>query len=428
MLVLVLPFRVSAEYIFQRTQLIKLANGLQVVLLPDSSQQLVTVHIWIKTGVINETPDINGISHFIEHLLFKGTTTRPLNTIQQEIESKGGIINAATSKDFTFYHITIPAPYWSESLAILSDMAQNAVFNADELEKERLVILEEIKRQNDEPQAILWNKLNSAIFPPFPYQMTTLGTAESVNSLTGNTIRRYYHTYYRPHFMTVVMVGNFRKNEAIKKIKQLFPAKTDTSRKTVPKSEISALSKPAHLELAYQGEIVYHALGFPVPGVTHPDAYALDVAATILGYGRSSRLYSLLYEKEKLVFDVSAGFLSQKLQGLFFVSTHHAPEPTAQIENRIFAEIRRLGEEEISAEELAKAKRMLETAFILDNQTPDEKATTLGYYATVGDIKQAQTYLKNIQQVQREDIRRVVKNYLLKNHVAVVLTPAKGEK
>ncbi|MBI5554456.1 MAG: insulinase family protein [Elusimicrobia bacterium] len=424
---LFIPFAASAKNLFAGLVQRQLDNGLTVLLLRDTAKPIVSVQIWVKAGVWNETPETNGLSHFVEHMLFKGTSTRPVNAIQQAVESKGGMINGATSKDFTYYYINVPGTYWDNALTILADMVQNASFDAKELAKERLVVLEEIQRQNDEPSSFLWNKFNETIFKQLPYRMTTLGTVDNLKSFTREMMQKYYQANYQPATMTVIISGDFPQDKALSRIKELFPqAKTapPVIKQSPPVTVESAEDPfPVKSEVPFQVNLVYHLIGFLGPTIESQDQYALDVLATMLGVGRSSRLNQSLREDQQLVFNISANFLSQKANGIFIINAIYQPNRIPEATNAIMGEIRRFSLAEVSDAELVKAKRMLKASFILDNQTYADQANTLGYYATVTTVEPALKYMNEIENVSQGDISRVAKKYLGQNYTSILLTP-----
>jgi zinc protease len=417
-----------AKELFGNLQQVNLNNGLKILLLKDTAKPVVATQIWVKVGVWNETPPLNGISHFIEHMLFKGTVTRPVNVLQQEIESKGGFINGATSKDFTYYHIALPSAYWDEAITILADMVQNANFDKLELAKERQVVLEEIKRQNDEPYDYLWNNFNRRLFKKLPYQMSPLGTAQNLNSFTRDMLMQYYRMYYRTEYMTVVIVGDFNEKQVLKRIKQLFPEEPGQILAPLPAAKAPTepldSTEPLATELPFSVDLVYHVIGFLGPTVDDSDSYAMDVAATLLGQGQSSRLNQVLHEDKKLVYTVGAGFVSQKANGIFYVDAIYPPNRIPEATAGILGEIGRLSSGAISNEELQKAKTMIETEYILGNQTDADKAATLGYYATLSQVELATQYLERIDKVTKKDVLRTLNKYLTANYTSVLLNPA----
>lgn len=430
-IILLLPVCLAANDLFAKLEQRQLDNGLTVLLLRDTEKPIVSVQVWLKVGVWNETPEINGIYHFIEHLLFKGTTTRPVNSIQQAVESKGGMINGATSKDFTYYYINVPSAYWNEAVTILADMVQHASFDAAELAKERLVVIEEIQRQNDEPHAYLWNKFNETIFRQAPYRMPTLGSADNIRSLSRETLQQYYSKNYKPENMTLIISGDFPQGEALDRIKELFPAATKG--KPVVKKVAPVIVEsyddpfPRKIELPFQVNLVYHLIGFLGPAIDSQDQYALDLLATMLGAGRSSRLNETLREEKQLVYDISSSFMSQRGNGIFLVDALYPPNRIPEVTSAVMAEISRFSVAEVSDKELAKAKQMLTADFILNNQTAADKANTLGYYASIAKVDYALKYLEEIKNVSREDISRVAKKYLGHNFTSILLLPETGQ-
>lgn len=424
---LFIPLAISAKNLFEGLEQRQLDNGLTILLLRDTAKPIVSVQIWVKAGGWNETPETNGISHFVEHLLFKGTATRPVNAIQQAVESKGGMINGATSKDFTYFYINVPGAFWDDALTILADMVQNASFDSKELDQERLVVLEEIQRQNDEPNAFLWNKFNETIFKQLPYRMTTLGTTDNLKSFTREMMQKYYHANYQPANMTVVICGDFPQYQTLSRITELFP-RSETAQSVIKQSPPVTVESaedpfPVKIELPFQVNLVYHLIGFLGPTIESQDQYALDILATMLGIGRSSRLNQSLREDQQLVFNIGASFLSQKANGIFFITAIYQPNRIPEVTNSIMGEIRRLSTAEISDTELAKAKRMLRSSFVLDNQTYSDQANTLGYCATIARVDHALNYMNEIENVSKEDISRVAKKYLGQNYTSILLTP-----
>ncbi len=427
---LLLPVALLADDLFAGLEQQHLDNGLSVLLLRDTAKPIVSVQIWLRTGVCNETPETNGISHFIEHMLFKGTTTRPVNSIQRAVESKGGMINGATSKDFTYYYINVPSAYWEEALTILADMVQNASFNANELENERLVVLEEIKRQNDNPHAYLWNKFNESIFKRAPYRLPTLGTADNIKSFSRETLLKFYAKNYQPANMTVILSGDFPREEARDRIKELFPvsAKAKPVVKKSPPVIIESYDDPfpRKIELPFKVNLVYHVIGFLGPAINSKDQYALDLLSIMLGQGRSSRLNESLREEKQLVYNINSSFMSQRGNGIFLVNSIYPPNRIPEVTNAITTEISRFRVAEVSDNELAKAKQMLIAGFILDNQTSADKANTLGYYSSIAKVEYALKYLAEINSVSKDNIIRVAKKYLSHNYTSILLLPEMG--
>ncbi|MDD5492231.1 MAG: pitrilysin family protein [bacterium] len=428
---ILLPSSLLADDLFAGLEQRQLDNGLTVLLLRETTKPIVSVQVWLKVGVCNETPENNGISHFIEHMLFKGTTTRPVNAIQQAVESKGGMINGATSKDFTYYYIDLPSAYWNEAVTILSDMVQNANFDAKELDKERLVVIEEIQRQNDEPHAFLWNKFNESIFKQSPYRLPTLGSADNIRSFSREKMLQYYGKNYKPANMTLVISGNFPRAEALSRIKELFPS-FSKAKPVVKKTSPVIIESyddpfPLKIELPFQVNLVYHQIGFLGPAIDSQDQFALDLLSTMLGMGRSSRLYESLREEKQLVYNISSNFLSQRGNGIFVINALYPPNRIPEVTSAIMAEISRFSLVEVSAAELDKAKQILVADFIIDNQTFADKANTLGYYATVANVDHALKYLNEIKRVSGEDILRVAKKYLGHNFTSVLLLPEMGQ-
>lgn len=434
----------SASFLYS-VESIKLKNGVSVILDSDSSADTTAIQIWISAGAANEDKNISGISHFIEHLIFKGTPTRTQKQIAPDIEKLGGIINAATSKDFTYFYIIVPGSYSIKAAEILTDAILNPLFPEEEIEKERRVILEEIKRKDDNPQAQLFDEFYSHVYLNFiRYVQRVIGSEETVSKLKRADFLAFHKNFYIPENITAVIAGNFNKRETLNLLKNSF-GKLKKPKTKKEKSDIKKLNVPDFLQGIAKLEngnfkysfsepykkIIkkdvshsYIIMGFPAANIKSNDQYPLDIASYILGTGRASRLYKELVEETKLAYAVSVSFATHKGPGLFYVYAECPPENASAVSNKILIELNQLTFENVTDEELVRAKTLIMRDKLLQEQTPDGKAEELGFYAALGNKKIADNYIKNIKNVRPEHIKNVISKYLIfPNIPTVVITP-----
>ncbi|MFH1783544.1 MAG: pitrilysin family protein [bacterium] len=396
-----------------------LENALSILTQEDHSQPLVAVQVWVRAGAVDEQDENNGVSHFLEHMLFKGTKTMGAADLARTIEANGGIINAATSKDFTYYHVVIPAEYYRTAVKLLGDIVTSATFPQEEVERERLVILEEIKRRYDNTQAYLWDIANQNLYKEHPYHRTVLGTSFSVSQLSRNALVDYYKRYYVPANMTFVLVGDFKTADALSNIRAVFK---DREYKSPQKTEYEPVQPGAlYFEQYRKTPHVHLWVGTLGPNIASEDQYALDVLTSILGGGRSSRLYRKLKEEEGLAHSISIMFLTVKGQGPIYVNATCDPEKTDQLQKRITEELFLMQKQAVTEEELKRAKTLIKSNFLFSKETFENQAFDLGYYQTISDHSFTESYIRKIESVTKEDIMRVSRTYIKKGKLAFTL-------
>lgn len=431
---------------------IKFNNGLAVLLKKDHRLPIVSIQFWVKTGSRNEDITISGISHLIEHMLFKGTQKYPGEVIQEEIEKRGGIINAGTSKDFTYFYVTLPTRMemylgggestpvqvnqnsLSIGLDVLFQMVRKASFAEDELEREKFVILEEIDRQWDNPHGHLWNLLNSILYPDHPYSLSVLGTSESVRNISKESILNYYNKFYILANCTLVIIGDFKERDVVAQIKkQILDTKYQVSSvkchvasvKYEEKEKIEQNTERKNLEIEKPVHQVYLMLGTMGPDAIDDNCYSMDIISYILGKGRYSRLYRKLREEEKLVWSVSCSFLTQKEKGPFYISVECDADKVGQVKEIIFQELKTISEKPVAEDEIKRAKALFESEYLLDAETYTGEAFNLGYYQTIGSYRIALEYMDKILKVTSKDIQRTAEKYLNpENFISVMIKPS----
>ena len=408
----------------------KLDNGQNVVIQEVHDNPIVIIDTWIKTGSINETDENNGVAHFLEHLFFKGTSKHPTNEFDQILESKGAVTNAATSKDFTHYYILIPSQYFELALDLHSDMLLNPLIPRKELEKERKVVIEEIAKNNDNPTTILYRNLVKGFYKEHPYKRDIIGTKEVIESISREQILDFYNKWYTPQNMTTVIIGDVDTQKALGLVKEKFNKPIDINKKKT--QVIYKKDRKPNLQIENKIEMNletgYMLIGFKgCYPMSHKDSYALDVLATILGEGKSSRLYKSVKEQKQLVHSISAVHSSMRDDSLFYISSNYTTEDTERLKAAIFDEIEKLIKNEITEEEIQKAKNIIERDTYYSRESVSNIASAIGYTVTLTDnISYYKNYLDNINKVTAKDLKRVANSYLdIDSAVISVVSPTK---
>ena len=421
--VLILVVFVSfAQCVFaQDYSTFKLDNGQTVIIKEVHDNPIVTINTWIKTGSINENDTNNGVAHFLEHLFFKGSKKHPAGEFDKILESKGAITNAATSKDFTHYYITIPSKYFNLAMDLHSDMLLNPLIPEQELEKERKVVIEEIAKNNDNPENKLYENMIKSLYRNHPYKRQVIGKKEIIEKIPREEILYFYNTWYNPSNMITVVVGDVNTQEALNIIKKDFDKK-DAPKTKLPKYKIdNYLEKTKEVTARDKVKTGYMLIGFRgVPQEERSDSYALDVLATILGDGRSSKLYQSVKEQQHLAYSISAGHASMKDDSILYVSANFIPINKEKVKKAVFDEIEKIRNGNFDEKDIQKAKNVIERDTFYSRESTSNIANELGYTTLVyGDSKYYDEYIDNIKKVTKNDIIKVAKKYLNPNQAAI---------
>src|SRR3990167_4943909 len=407
----------------------KLDNGMTVILEEGHSARVVAFQMFVRTGSADENDKEAGIAHVFEHMLFKGTEKRKVGQIAGEGEAAGGYINAYTSYDNTVYHLAVASRYFDTGLDIISDAIQRSSFDPNELKKELEVVLEELRMGEDDPGRKLYKNIFSTAYTTHPYKRPVIGYTEIVKTFTREQILDFFKKWYIPNNMTLVVVGDFDKNKALDAVRNSFK-----DFKSGPEPHKARPQEPLQNELKTtisSDEIKETHLGiaFHIPELSHPDAYAIDVLANILGQGESSRLYQRLKEKEQIVHGISTYAMTPKEPGVFFVNANLEAKNAKKAIEEILRELYKIRYEGVSPAELDKAKLNLESDFIYERETMEGRARQLGYFeVTAGDIAFEKSYLEGISKVTSDDIKRIARQYLKEDNMTVAIMLPKADK
>lgn len=407
-----------------------LDNGQTVIIKEVKTNPIVTMDTWIKTGSINEDDKNNGVSHFLEHLFFKGSKNHAPGEFDKLLETKGAITNAATSKDFTHYYITIPSKYFNEALELHADMLMNPLIPRKELEKERKVVLEEICKDENSPDHVVYDNLISMLYTDHPYKRKVIGTKEIIETIPRDEIFNYYNTWYSPSNMVTVIVGDVNAQEVLAKVKQNFNGNPQKAPKPVYPKE-KQLTQQAKKIVYLPAQSGYMLIGFRGTTISAADSYALDVLATILGEGRSSIFYQEIKDKLQLAYSISASNAGFKDDGIFYISANFTPDKLQRLEATIFDKINQVKKDGVTAEQVQLAKNVIERNTYYERESISNIAQEIGYImVTANDIKVYDDYVANIRKVTPEDVKRAANKYLGVNRsaVSIVLPESSKEK
>lgn len=400
----------------------RLDCGLTVLMKENHQAPVVAAQIWVDVGSADEEPGEEGLAHLHEHMLFKGTKTRGVGEIARAIEAAGGEINAWTSFDNTAYHVVLSSRHLDLGLEVLADAVQNSTFDPAELESEKKVVIEEIKRTRDLPGRWIGDLLFETAYRKHPYSHPILGNAAAVSAVTRKDILGFFKKHYRPENMTLLVVGDLQPQAALKKIQRLFPKKVPKGGRARKRRAEEPAQRKLRVKVVRDDiQEAYFTLGWHAPAARDPDVPALEVLAITLGQGESSRLTLGLKHGLNLVNDVYAYLYSPKNPGLFLVSGSSPSRQLLPALRQISLEIARMRRFPAGAAELAKAKTMVENDAIYQQETVEGIARRLGaYQALAGDPTYGDVYVSRVMAVTPDDIRHAAKAYLAPQSLTLV--------
>ncbi|MBM4126304.1 MAG: insulinase family protein [Nitrospira sp.] len=409
-----------------------LSNGMKVLLVEVPKAPVATVQVWYKVGSRNEVMGRAGLSHMLEHMMFKGTAKHPKGTFSRLIRKNGGIDNAFTGQDFTAYFENLAADRVELALELEADRMQGLVLDRNEFQTEREVVKEERRLRNeDDPQGALVETLYAQAFLSHPYHWPVIGWFTDLDAMTLEDLQRHYDTYYSPNNATLIVVGDIKADALLPTIKHLFePIPKGPSPKHASMAEPEQRGERRFL-LKRDAQVPFVMMGFRVPNYSSDDSYALNLLETILSHGKSSRLYQSLVYEQKNSLAVGAEYsVMQTDPGLFYFYSVVSPEAKVEaVEDALQREITRLQNEPPSETELQRAKNQVEAARIFEQDSNFRHAMLLGESESIGaGWRRVDQFLEHTQTITAKDIQRVAKQYLTPDNRTVgilVPTPSK---
>lgn len=437
---------VKYPFLTKDVEVYKLENG-HTIVLAHKEGGLVNVSSWVKTGSINENDKNNGISHFLEHLMFKGTNKHPAGEFDLILEAKGAIVNAATWKDYTFYYVTLPKGEnnkdFYEAIELHADMILDPVIPEHEIgavfdvndknvkdKRERHVVIEEIRMRQDQPWTKVYNACNKGMYTNHPYKRDVIGTPEIISQVTQQEIMTYYKDFYTPENITTIIVGDFDSEVVLHKVITEFGGKwkNNEGNGKIPTSPDMPISETKYIEQKSLINSAFMMFGWLGPNACDlKNSISLEILSIILGDGTSSRLYQNLIEKQpEPIFNmINSEHYQFKDGDNFFIQANFKPEKKDIAIDLIKNEIKTIQTELVLQNEFLKAKKKIKSQFAHNAETVSEIGETIGYYMTVcHDLKLAEDYLQVLDSITIEYLREAAKTYLNIDSVSIsVLLP-----
>ncbi len=400
-----------------------LPNGMRLIVQEHRTASTVAVHLWAGVGGRDEAIGERGFSHFAEHMLFKGTTTRPRGFVDREVEAVGGRTNAGTSNDYTFYYLLLPAARALSGISLMADMVLNSVFEPAELGREREVVFEEVRLNEDNPRSSLGRQLYNLLYDSHPYGRPVLGDVKDLRDATQESLRGYYARHYVPDNMTLVVVGPVDPAAVRAAAIEAFGSRPATGYARPP------VGAPAPLEGVRARSVErperQTQLGFAwlAPPLGDPDMPAVDVLSHILGGSRSSRLNQALRERARLVSSISGWYGTLQGAGALGVTAQLEGSDQDAVEKAIMAEIARVQSEGVTAEELARAITASEAEREFSRETVEGLALAYGRAETTWNLEAERTYVDRIRAVTRDQVQQAARRYLTGSYARLAFVP-----
>ncbi len=394
-----------------------LPNGLTIVTENIPFVRSVAFGIWVKNGSRNEELATNGISHFIEHMLFKGTANRTAKEIADEIDAVGGQLNAYTSKEYTCYYVRALDTHFDLVLDILADMFFNSRFDEDDINKERKVIIEEINMYEDTPEELAHDLLQYNFWKGNSLGLPILGTEETISSFNRSTFKSYFQKNYRPESTVVAVAGNFKDEEMLKKIEERFSGFKGAGESAKQSDSSKVEYYPCIVYKEKEIEQVHISMGFPSISIGSDDSYVLAVLNTIFGGGMSSRLFQTIREEQGLAYSVYSYNSSFTNSGLFSIYAGLNRSQTLQVINLIVNEVKKLFSEKITPLQLERTKEQLKSNYILSLESTNSRMTSIGRsMLMLNRIMEPEDIMEKIDAVTNERLDSLIeKIFNLKN-------------
>lgn len=409
-----------------QTQVSVLSNGLTLLVHEDDRFPLVALRLYVRAGSAHELPEQAGISHMLEHMVFKGTPRRPQGQVAVEIESVGGELNAATGFDATTYIMDLPVEHWALGLDVLQDMIFNATIAPDDLESERQVILSEMEQGDDDPHRRIFKSIQKDIWADTPYARPIIGFPETVRNISRPDILSYIQSRYQPANMMLVLCGNIRLNDVQDKVKALFGDLVNQG-DVRPFARRSSSALPQSLVRIEQGpwQKAYLTLALPIPGLRDIHSVGLDVLAQMLGGDRTSLLYRTFKYEQGIVDRISASSTTLDQVGMFVIQAQLDPHNIPRLWLGLMELLSGLDVAALKPESLNRAKLNMEDSLFQSKETLSGLASKLGHFQFHEYTFEAeQTYLHLIRSMDAHHLQSLIRTYIRpENLVGLIFTP-----
>ncbi|MCL5105250.1 MAG: insulinase family protein [Armatimonadetes bacterium] len=397
----------------------KLANGLTVLIKESHAAPVFTAQVWFKVGSRNEYNGITGISHMLEHMLFNTSKNFKKGEISDMVRKRGGIENAATWTDFTYYWQLLSSENLDFSLKTLAERVGNAKLLDKELQNERTVVLSELQGHENEPDSLLYYAVMAQAFKAHAYHWPTIGWQSDVEHIDDQQLQHYYHTYYHPNDATLVLVGDVDKDVALPLIKKYFGSTPAAKLPRPPYTTEPRQRGERTVTIRQSGNAERVMLGYHIPALIDEDSYALRVVDQILSGGRSGRLYQALVEKQLATSTWSMSGERRDPALFMIAATARQGVSADQLEKAILDEVEKLKSTPPTEREMQAAKNQLEAYFIFQNDSVSDQGEQLGYYNTLASWTYLNTLIPKVKAVTPEQVQNVVKKYFNRDNMTV---------
>jgi zinc protease len=397
-----------------------LGNGLRVLVRRDRSAPVVAIVTYVNAGYFDETDDVVGIAHVLEHMYFKGTPTRAVGEIARQTKAVGGYLNAATIYDHTLYYAVTPSSGFERALDVQADAYRNSLIEQDELARELEVIIEEAKRKADNPTSIALETFYEMMHDRHRIRRWRIGREDGLRRLTRDDLLRFYRNFYRPSNTVLAVVGDVEPAHAFDEVERHYG---DLPGGDPERSVGPAETGPTgfrYRELSGDVAQTQLVMGWRTPGTVHPDSAPLDMLATVLGSGRASRLYRSTRERQ-LVSGITAFNYTPRDIGAFVVHAEAPPDKALAAVDAIWDQLRRLRAEGIGALELERARRITESRWVRRLEDMEGQATYLAEWESLGSWELGERYYERMMATSREEAAEMQRRYLREDDTGVLL-------
>ncbi len=398
----------------------KLPNGLTVIVKEDRSSPIVAVNVWFGVGSVHETEEMNGLAHFQEHMVFKGTEKYGVGDIGRIVKSAGGNLNAGTSYSYTMYYVVLPSREFGTALEVQADAMMHSTFDPEEFAKERLVVIDEARMYDDRPESFTFYRTMELGFQKHTYRRPIAGYQHIVEKITRDQLVAFYNNYYRPSNAVMVVVGDVPVEEALARVEDAYGGWRNGS-VVVNEPPAEPLQEALRFK-AYEGPMdhAYLGAGFHVPSILHDDYPALQMLGELVSSGRSSRFYQRVREEKRLVTSAGADLLAEKWPGFFLIFASMPPGKWESATGALLHEIERFKQDLVPDSELDKARRQVERSLYREWETMEGQASSIGYYQLLGDYRLADRHRDAIQRVTPDEIMHVARTYFHPSNLSLV--------
>lgn len=388
-----------------------LPNGVRVIIQEFRSSEVVAVQLWVRAGGRDEAQSELGLAHYLEHMLFKGTSTRARGFVDRDVEGRGGRMNAATSLDYTVYHAVLPMERAVATIEMLADISVNSILDETELDLERKVVFEEMRLSEDSPQRHLARQLYGLVFGAHPYGRPVLGTPDIIQSLKRDTLLAFYRRHYVPESFALVVVGPVDPTETLKGAERTLGRLPRSGFQRLPGAVPASLT-PKRVEVPRPAALAYLGVGWLGPKLDHADTPAVALLVSILGQSRSSRLPQSLRERLGIVNAVGSDYAALEAGGVITVTAQLEAANVARAEAEILREIQRVRDQGVTNAELRRAITRTEADYAFRSETAEGRARLFGRAETVWRLADELAYMDRVRSVTPDQVRLVARRYL----------------